>query len=283
MRPCLGTTNGPLIIISSPYSRRGETWEIYARHFGEQGDPLILVAQGASRDLNPSLPQSVVDRAMERDAVSASAEYGAQWRSDIEGFISVEVIKSITLIGRHELPYDRETSYVGFVDAAGGGGQDSMTLAIAHCERRDDGERAVAVLDCLREVRPPFSPQSAVADFCSTLAAYHITKIAGDRWGGEFVREQFETRGVTYECSEQPKSDLYRELVPLLNSRNVELLDHPRMDAQFVGLERRTNRGSGKDVIDHAPNAHDDLANAVTGALLLAVSFGSQDWIWRNL
>ena len=97
------------------------------------------------------------------------------------------------------------------------------------------------------------------------------------------MREQFEQRSISYEVSEKPKSDLYRELIPLLNSRNVELLDHPRMAAQFVALERRTNRGSGKDVIDHPPHQHDDLANSVCGALLLAASVHSRDWIWENL
>jgi hypothetical protein len=33
--------------------------------------------------------------------------------------------------------------------------------------------------------------------------------------------------------------------------------------AQLCALERRTSRG-GRDSIDHAPGAHDDLANAVT-------------------
>ena len=47
----------------------------HRKHFGPDGDPLILVAQGASRTFNPSLPQPVVDRAMERDAASAHAEY----------------------------------------------------------------------------------------------------------------------------------------------------------------------------------------------------------------
>jgi hypothetical protein len=42
------------------------------------------------------------------------------------------------------------------------------------------------------------------------------------------------------------------------------LLDHPRLLTQLVGLERRTARG-GRDSIDHAPGAHDDLANAVAG------------------
>src|SRR4028118_1149534 len=56
-----------------------------------------------------------------------------------------------------------------------------------------------------------------------------------------------------------------RDLLPLLNSGRVELLDSPRLVAQLCGLERRVAR-SGRDAIDHAPGAHDDLANAVAGA-----------------
>src|ERR1019366_3367539 len=75
VRPGLASTGGPLILISSPYARRGELWRLYNRHYGPNGDPLVLVAQGATRTFNPSLPQSVIDRAMERDAASASAEF----------------------------------------------------------------------------------------------------------------------------------------------------------------------------------------------------------------
>jgi hypothetical protein len=46
-------------------------------------------------------------------------------------------------------------------------------------------------------------------------------------------------------------------------------LDIPRLISQFHGLERRTARG-GKDSIDHGPGAHDDIANAVAGAIVLA-------------
>jgi hypothetical protein len=48
-RPGLATTGGPLLIASSPYARRGELWTTYRKHFGADGDPLILVAQGAVR------------------------------------------------------------------------------------------------------------------------------------------------------------------------------------------------------------------------------------------
>jgi hypothetical protein len=48
----------------------------------------------------------------------------------------------------------------------------------------------------------------------------------------------------------------------------VDLLDSPRLVSQLTSLERRTARG-GKDSIDHAPGAHDDVANAVAGACWL--------------
>src|SRR5262249_4049510 len=67
VEPGLATTGGPLILASSPHARRGVLWDVFRRHYGAGGDPLILVAHGASRTLNPSLPQRVVDRALEKD------------------------------------------------------------------------------------------------------------------------------------------------------------------------------------------------------------------------
>jgi hypothetical protein len=273
VRPGLATTGGPLIIASSPYARRGVLWETYRAHYGPAGDPLILVAQGASRDFNPSLPSSVVERAMERDAASASAEFLAQFRTDIEGFVSREVVEAATVPGRHELPpcADLDAAYVGFCDPSGGS-SDSMTLGIAHRDR--DGR---AVLDAVRERRPPFSPDDVVLEFSALLKSFGCRKVVGDRYGGEWPRERFRTHGVEYVPAELTKSDIYRDLLPLLNSGHVELLDLPRLASQLCGLERRTARG-GKDSIDHSPGAHDDIANAAAGALLLANSAAASLW-----
>ena len=264
VRPSLATTGGPLIIITTPYARRGQVWELYRQHFGANGDPLILVAQGTSRDFNPTLSQKVVDRALERDAAAASAEYLAQFRSDLEAFVSRDVVEAAVVAGRHELAPVRGTHhYFAFTDPSGGS-SDSMTLAICHRE----GERVV--VDCLRERRPPFSPDDVVFEFTATLRSYAIATIKGDRYGGEWPRERFRAHGITYEPAQQTKSDLYRDLLPLLNSARIELLDNPRLTTQLCQLERRSAR-SGKDSIDHPPGAHDDVANAAAGAVALAV------------
>ena len=158
------------------------------------------------------------------------------------------------------MPVERGTRYFAFVDPSGGSG-DSFTLAIGHHERRGD----LAILDAVREVRPPFSPEAVVEEFFKLLKSYRMTRVVGDPYGGEWPREQFRKHGIGYEVSAKSKSDLYRDFLPMLNSGAVRLLDHPRPTSQLSSL-RRTSRG-GRDSIDHPPGAHDDVANAAAGLL----------------
>lgn len=264
IRPAMATTGGILAVISSPYARRGEVWTTYRRHYGPDGDPLVLVAKGASRTFNPDLSEKVIARAFERDPASASAEYGAEFRQDLESFVSREAIERCTMPGRHELPAQPGIRYVGFVDASGGS-VDSFTLGIGHRE----GE--IAVLDLLREVRPPFSPDDVVAQFSAVLKSYRITSATSDRYALGWVAERFGAHGVKLDQSAAPKSELYGSMLPLLNSGRIELLDNQRMLGQLANLERRTRSG-GRDSIDHPPGAHDDLINAAAGALVLAAA-----------
>ena len=52
------------------------------------------------------------------------------------------------------------------------------------------------------------------------------------------LHDGFRLVGIAYELSNRAKSDLYREMLPLLKSGKVELLDYPRL--VLCGLERRT-------------------------------------------
>ena len=260
IRPGLATIPGSMLLLaSSPYSKRGALYKTFRRHFGEDG-ARVLVWRGSTREMNPGLDPAVIAEAYEDDAVSAAAEYGAEFRNDIAAFVAREVVDAAVVPGRREAMPLPSVRYVAFMDPSGGSA-DSFTLAIAH--RSDE----IAVLDVVREVRPPFSPESTVADFAELLKGYRIASVTGDRYAGEWPREQFRKHGISYELSEKPKSDLYRDLLPLLNSGKAELLDMPRLTQQLAGLERRTARG-GRDSIDHAPGGHDDVANAVAGVLL---------------
>jgi hypothetical protein len=273
VRPGLATTHGPLIIASSPYAKRGVLWDVHRQHFGADGDPLILVAQGASRTFNPTLDRRLIKRALQRDYAAASAEYLAQFRTDIESFVDLATVVACVQGDLRERSWRPGLRYQGFVDPSGGS-SDSMTLAIGHRSGTS------GILDVLRERRPPFSPEAVVSEFSAILKSYSVTKVVGDRYAGEWPREQFRKHGISYEPAELPKSAIYQNFLPLLNSRRVELLDVEKLVSQLTSLERRTSRG-GRDVIDHPPNAHDDLANAAAGVLVqLARKRSATDLSW---
>jgi hypothetical protein len=261
VEPGLATTGGPLILASSPHMRRGVLWDVFRRDFGAGGDPLVLVAHGASRTLNPSLPQHVVDRALEKDRARAMAEYLAEFRTDVEGFVALEVVEAC--VGDYrEMPPVPGSRYRAFVDPSGGS-DDAMTLAVSHKR----GEEIV--IDAVRERRPPFSPAAVVDEFAELLKNYRVTKVVGDHYGGEFVCELFRKHGIVYEVSKQVKSDLFRDLLPLFNSRRITLPRNQRLVAQIISLERKVSP-VGKETISHPNHTGDDLINAVAGAAFLA-------------
>jgi hypothetical protein len=263
LRPGMVTIpNALLLCASSPYARKGALYDAYRRHYGKSDSP-VLVWKAATRVMNPTVPQSVIDAALEADPSAAAAEYGAEFRTDVETYISRETVDAAVVPARHELPRAEATHHVGFVDPSGGS-NDSMTLAITHTE-----SSGRLVLDVLRERKPPFSPDNVVAEFAELLTAYGISVVHGDRYAGEWPRERFRVHGIEYRVASKPKSDIYRELLPLLNSGRVELLDHARLTAQLCSLERRTARG-GRDNIDHPVGSHDDVANCAAGALVTA-------------
>jgi hypothetical protein len=261
LRPAMATIPGALLLgLSSPYKRSGPLYNAYKRHYGHEDSP-VLVIQAATRTMNPTVPQRVIDDAMDRDPAAASAEYLAQFRSDVGSFLDAELIDRAIEKGRRERPPQDRFRYVAFTDPSGGS-HDSFTLGIAHAE----GDRYV--LDVCRAFKPPFDPSSVVKEYAALLKSYRLYEVTGDHYSGEWVRESFSRCGVTYRHSELTKSELYLESLPLFSQGAIDLLDIHALTVELMQLDRRTGR-NGRDTVDHPPSGHDDLANSCCGAITL--------------
>jgi hypothetical protein len=269
VRPTLATTGGQLTVISSPYAQRGALFDTYKQHYGPNGDPKILVVRGASRDFNPSLPQSVVDRAMARDPSSAKSEYLGLFRSDIEGFLPAEAIDAVIFRGRHELLPRNDQRYVCHIDPASGVGADAMTMAISY----RDQWTGKGVLAAIREAVPPFSPEQICYQFSQVMKSFGVTTCRSDRYSLGWTAERFRQNGITLEYSPKSRSDLYREFIPLVLSKQCEILDNKKLRNQLLSLERRISK-TGHETIDSP--GHEDSANSVAASLVWASEGGGQ-------
>ena len=102
LRPAMATIpRSMLIAASSPYSRSGALWDAYRRNYGAD-DPSILVWRAPTLVMNPSVPKRIIDEAFERDPASAAAEYNAEFRSDIDSFVSREAVEACVEVGLRE-------------------------------------------------------------------------------------------------------------------------------------------------------------------------------------
>src|SRR5262249_28528033 len=91
-RPSMATVPGSILLgASSPYARRGELFAAYERHFGKEDAP-ALVWHAPTRVMNETVPQRVIDEAYEADPGKAAAEYGAEFRTDVETFIDLDTV-----------------------------------------------------------------------------------------------------------------------------------------------------------------------------------------------
>jgi len=257
--PGLATLGGRLIVISSPYARRGWCYSTHKKNYANDSGP-VLVWNCPSRTMNPTLSQSVVDAAMAEDLQAAKSEYLGEFRDDVCMFMPRELVEQYVIKNRFELMPREETSYAAFADVSGGRNDDA-SLAIAHKK-----DKKKVILDFVKRYRPPHNPNQVIASMCDELRRYGIRHAVGDAYAAEFVVSAFQSNRIRYKKSDLNKSQLFLEFLPALCSGAVELLDNEILVNQLSSLERRTRSG-GKDLICKPQGGHDDVANCCAGVV----------------
>src|SRR5262249_28662813 len=163
--------------------KRGALHDAYAKHFGKPGPALIW--RSPTRRMNPTVSQSLIDEAMERDRSDAMAECMAEFRSDLESFISREAVMACVEPGVFQRPPVSGVAYMSFTDPSGGT-NDAMVGGVAH------SEGGIVVIDALREIVPPFDPESAADELVQLYRSYGIKSTFGDAYSAAWCRTAFE-------------------------------------------------------------------------------------------
>jgi hypothetical protein len=266
IRPAMATIpDAKLLAISTGYGQCGSLFDAHKRYWAKDDDE-VLVWTADTHSMNPTISQEFIHKEIERDPEAARAEWLGQFREDVSAAFPLEAIEACTIPGRTELlPSVNVGPYLGFIDPSGGRA-DAFTAAVAHVHQ--DGEHVV--IDAIRAARPLFDPAAVTKEFSDFLKSYGISGVHGDNYGGEWPVAEFGRNGILYELSELHKSDLYLNLIPVLCSRKVELLDNEKLKNELRRLERRRGK-SGRDIIDHPTRGSDDVANSCAGVVYLAL------------
>ena len=256
LRPSMATIpNSKLIIISSPYSQWGEVYQTYKNYFAKD-DPNILVWKAPTAVMNPTISRDLIKSETLKDPSAARSEWEAEFREDLELFLSREAVEACCVLPGNLAPRG-QYGYRAFCDPSGGKA-DEFSLAVGHQEKK------VLVVDLLKSWEPPFNPEKVVSEISEILGQYRIGVISGDRYSGEWVVSAFSKFDIRYCPAEKPKSELYLNFEPFVNTQMVQLPRNQALINQLISLERRKGK-AGKDSVDHPRHEGDDLSNAVAG------------------
>src|SRR5205807_228445 len=117
--------------------------------------------------------------------------YEAEFSEDVDTFLPSEWVDRAIEVGVNQRPPIEGVMYLATCDPSGGG-TDAMTVSIVHTE----GQRVI--VDVCKGWSRKSAREGIVEEVATLLKAYGLTKIAGDRYGGAWVREAFKKNGITY-------------------------------------------------------------------------------------
>jgi hypothetical protein len=267
---------GLLLLGSSVYRKRGYMFRKYKQlHGNDESEDVCWFAP--SSVMNPELPAHVVDKALAEDAPKARAEFQNIWREDLSDLIPLDVIESCTDFGTHERAPQAGVKYYGYCDSSSGIG-DSFAVALTH--RSKNG---MAVLDVLRERKPRFVPAQVIAEYAELLKAWGITEVQSDKYTVGFHEAEWRRHGIRLIACERTTSENYLHALPLLLAGRARLVDNTTLRNQLASLERRVGAGD-RETVSHPAHAsaHDDVACAACGALVLAAKpnyYAGMQWV----
>jgi hypothetical protein len=187
-----------LVKISSPYAKQGELYQDYATRHSR---PDFLCFHAPSWRMNPSLRQTFLDSERARDPDHFDREYAAIFTDQLANAFSREAVESCVIPGRRELAPSRSHTYDAGVDPSGGGA-DEFTVSVCH------EHRGKLIQDCLRAYKTN-RPADVVKEIASMLKNYGVRSVHGDKYSGEWVRQEFRKYSVDYVVSDITASKVF--------------------------------------------------------------------------
>lgn len=229
----------------------------------------MLVWKLDTRTMNPSLDPAFLADEEKGDPESYAREYGAEFYESASAFVPAEAIEACALRGVYVLPPQPNVFYYAALDAAFRG--DAFAFGIVHRV----GEKVVEdFIRSWRGTKPrPVNLAHTLAEIVATLKSYGITKIHGDQFCAEPIKQALAAQGIEFEQTTtlgMRASAIWNSLRTLVTSGQMELLDDAETIAELKRLELVVTSGGNQRV--GASTGHDDRAVVLALAAYQAIA-----------
>jgi hypothetical protein len=267
-----GFPTAKLVAISSPFAKSGWLWEAFrTRH--ERDDRFVWHLDTAT--MNPAIDPAFLAEEEKNDPEYYAREYLAEFWESAANFLPSDSVQACVVAQRFELPPQPGPRYTAALDAAFRG--DAFAFSITH----RTGEKILE--DVIRSWRGsrshPVNLAEVLGEIVSFLRRYRITRIFGDQFCSEPIRQALVTQGIQFEqrTTLGSRAQCFNSLRTLITSGQIELLDDAETVAELKRLQLVVTTGGNQRV--EAATGHDDRAVALALAAHEAVGARQRTWI----
>lgn len=258
------------IKLSSPGIRQGVLYEEYKKSRGGDLTESYAVFKAPTWVMNPIIPEKEFADEVRLKPDTFDVEYRANFADSLSNFISPENIEMARIKGVKFLPPadDKSVRYFAAIDAAFKA--DRFTFSLVGVRENRVTQHVVMGWEGTRKAPVKASD---VAIFIKNLTKnFPLAFIGADQYSFQPLKEIFDQHNLElkeYTFTPVFKKKIYFNLKKLVNSQQIDLLDHETQAKELKELiVEQTATGTIR--IGHPAGGHDDYADALAISAMLA-------------
>lgn len=264
---------GQILYVGSPWAPFGPVYNMYEQGFGKpKADRIVIRARGW--DMNPAFwtPERC-ERLKSEDPDLWATECAAEFASQAESFLPVELVSAAVRELPYELPPSVGSQYVAAIDPATRGNSWALVVATREGERR----RIVLAKQWTGSRREPLSPDAVIAEMAAILRPYGVLDVFSDQWSGDALRDLATRHGLRLHVvshTAEERLGKWMSVKTMFERGLLELSPEPVLKQDLIRLRKRvTSRSATIELPLTGDGRHCDYAPA----LLLAATSWLQD------
>ena len=262
-----------IIVSSTPFGQEGLFASLFQQAAAGELDD-AHAEHATTADVNPTITAGFLEQERARDPDGFRSEYLAEFVGGGAAFLDPERITD-AVTERGELAPEHAVGWVAGLDPAFS--SDPFGLALVGRDRHDRERLVLGLAQAWKPSRRKpgsFEERRAVEDaVLSEVAAVcqrYQARVVTDQYAAPAIVEYLRRRGLsvrTVPMTAKSKTEAFGELRARLNSRALELYEHPDLLAELRRLRTRFTAGAASVVNPRVGGSHGDLAQALALAV----------------
>ena len=274
-----------LVAVTSPWAARGPIYDATQESWGRPSQHLVVV-RATGPEMNPVI---WTPEACEAERLRPNGSYETDVLGEFVdpegGLFTAAELRAATRQAPVDLPREDAVEYTAAMDPATTGNAWAVVVVGKRpgAESEAEDRYFVAAARQWQGSRvEPLKAREVFAEMAPLLAAYGVTEVHTDRWGGSLLAEHGDYAGVAVVMAKEPAETVARrhaDFRTLILDGRLELAPHPVLVADLLAIKKRLLPGGGLkfDLPVTRDGRHADFAPAAV--LAVAKAAGAPTWV----